>query len=559
MHASAPAPAPPPLARLAPWAWPLLPLACHLGFSWIGFNPTDDGWMQAVARRMADGEFPHRDFIFVRPALSAVLQIPLVWLGGDYTIWLSRLWGWLTIGVIAWLWSGLAQPGRAAWSVRYPLYAVAFFLTAHVFPVMAWHSLDGLLLGTAAVCLAARGTPGGLRAAFVCAGLAALCRQNFALFGPLLLLAIPDPRKWRAMFWAALPPLAYLGATLAAGCLPDFLRQVTSPGGAFRSVAWQNYLDAPGFLPAIAAGALASALIHRVGSRHAATAGALALGVPVLAAGLAAHRLTQGPGPFHAAAYGLFGLALGLTLAVAAIRRGLAADRLPLVAGLALAWVTAISIGWNSPALAAGLLLVVIWRASHLSAPPPAAVAAPGGRRATLAALVMLAVVSLAFRHARQLYPYRDAASAELTFEAGPVFPGAAGLRTNVRTFAVLQDLRRQLDRFEAEGTPYALLTDCAAVWIRSPQRNPLPCEWPQITELGYDQHSVDRMTGAIRQLPPNSRILVQRVLISELSYTLAPLGTGWSYYAVQNWVRAHGQRVGQTVYFEIYAPPAAP
>jgi len=559
VHASAPAPAPPPLARLAPWAWPLLPLACHLGFSWIGFNPTDDGWMQAVARRMADGEFPHRDFIFVRPALSAVLQIPLVWLGGDYTIWLSRLWGWLTIGGIAWLWSGLAQPGRAAWSVRYPLYAVAFFLTAHVFPVMAWHSLDGLLLGTAAVGLAARGTPGGLRAAFVCAGLAALCRQNFALFGPLLLLAIPDPRKWRAMFWAALPPLAYLGATLAAGCLPDFLRQVTSPGGAFRSVAWQNYLDAPGFLPAIAAGALASALIHRVGSRHAGTAGALALGVPVLAAGLAAHRLTQGPGPFHAAAYGLFGLALGLTLAVAAIRRGLAADRLPLVAGLALAWVTAISIGWNSPALAAGLLLVVIWRASHLSAPPPAAVAAPGGRRATLAALVMLAVVSLAFRHARQLYPYRDAASAELTFEAGPVFPGAAGLRTNVRTFAVLQDLRRQLVQFEAEGTPYALLTDCAAVWIRSPQRNPLPCEWPQITELGYDQHSVDRMTGAIRQLPPNSRILVQRVLISELSYTLAPLGTGWSYYAVQNWVRAHGQRVGQTVYFEIYAPPAAP
>ncbi len=559
MHASAPAPASPPLARLAPWTWLLLPLACHLGFSWIGFNPTDDGWMQAAARRMAEGEFPHRDFIFVRPALSAVLQIPLVWLGGDYTIWLSRLWGWLTIGGIAWLWSGLAQPGRTAWSVRYPLYAAAFFLTAHVFPVMAWHSLDGLLLGTAAVWFAARGTPCGLRAAFVCAGLAALCRQNFALFGPLLLLAIPDPRKWRAMFWAALPPLAYLGATLAAGCLPDFLRQVTSPGGALRSVAWQNYLDAPGFLPAIAVGALAAALIHRVGSRHAATAGALALGVPMLAAGLAAHRLTQGPGAFHAAAYGLFGLALGLTLAIAVIRRGLAADRLPLVAGLALAWVTAISIGWNSPALAAGLLLVVIWRASHLSAPPPPAGAAPVGRQSTLAALAMLAVVSLAFRHARQLYPYRDAAAAELTFEAGPVFPGATGLRTNVRTFAVLQDLRRQLDRFEAEGTPYALLTDCAAVWIRSPQRNPLPCEWPQITELGYDQHSVDRMTGAIRQLPPNARILVQRVLISELGYTLAPLGTGWGYYAVQNWVRAHGQRVGQTVYFEIYAPPAAP
>jgi hypothetical protein len=560
VHASAPAPASSALDRLAPWAWLLLPLACHLGFSWIGFNPTDDGWMQAVARRMANGEFPHRDFIFVRPALSAVLQIPLVWLGGDYTIWLSRLWGWLTIGGIAWLWSGFAQPGRTVWSVRYPLFATAFFLTAHVFPVMAWHSLDGLLLGTAAVWFAARGTLGGLRAAFVCVGLAALCRQNFALFGPLLLLAIPDPRKWRTMFWAALPPLGYLGATLAAGCLPDFLRQVTSPGGALRSVAWQNYLDSPHFLPAIVLGALAAGILHRAGSRHAAIAGVMALGVPVLAAGLAAHRLTQGPGPFHAVAYSFFGLALGLTLVAAVLRRGLApADRLPLAAGLALAWVTTVSIGWNSPALATGLVLVVIWRVSHLLAQPLAAAAAPVGRGGALAGLAMLALVSLAFRHARQIYPYRDAATPELTYEVGPVFPGAAGLRTNVRTFAVLQDLRRQLDQFEADGTPYALLTDCAAVWIRSPQANPLPCEWPQITELGYDQRLVDRMTGALRRLPPNTRILVQRVLISELSYTLAPLGAEWSYYAVQNWVRAHGQRVGQTAYFEIYAPPTAP
>ena len=80
---------------------------------------------------------------------------------------------------------------------------------------------------------------------------------------------------------------------------------------------------------------------------------------------------------------------------------------------------------------------------------------------------------------------------------------------------------------------------------------------------------------GALRQAPPDAYQLcsgrvtgvkckgvlfdVHVVLISELSYTLAPLGAEWSYYAVQNWVRAHGQRVGQTAYFEIYAPPTAP
>jgi hypothetical protein len=541
--------------RFLAGAWLLLPLVCHFQFSWIGFNLTDDGWLQAIARRMLNGEFPHRDFIFVRPAFSALLQVPLVWLGGDHTIWLSRLWGWLTIGGVAWWWSGWAQPGATPWSVRYPLYAAAFFLTAHVFPVMAWHSIDGLLLCTAAIWFAARGTVGGLRAAFVCAGLAALCRQNFAIFGPLLLLAITDPRKWRAMFWIALPPLLYLAATLGAGCLPDFLQQVSSPGGAFRSVAWQRYIDTPGFLWAIPGGALAGWLIHRATAWQRGVGAALALLGPALAGGYAARELWQGPATFHEAAYGLFGFAGGLVLAAARHGRGLAAaDRLPLVAGLGLAWVTAISIGWNSPALAAGVLLIVIWRAAHQLQATPEPATGPGG---ALTALAVLVVVGFSFHHARHLYPYRDAPLAELSHEAGPVFPGAAGLRTNIRTFAMLVDLRQQLDRYEADGTPHALLTDGAAVWIRSPQRNPLPCEWPQVTELGYSDRLTDLVKDAIRRLPAHTRILVQRYEMADLHRDLTPVPADQDFYRLQNWVRAHGRRVGQTQFFEIYAPPA--
>ena len=101
---------------LSSLAWLLLPAACHIGFSWIGFNPTDDGWLQAVARRIADGQLPHRDFIFVRPALSAVFQVPLVWWGGDFVIWLSRLWGWVTLAAVCWIWSAIeANPAAFRW------------------------------------------------------------------------------------------------------------------------------------------------------------------------------------------------------------------------------------------------------------------------------------------------------------------------------------------------------------------------------------------------------------------------------------------------------------
>ena len=550
-------PAPFALHRLAPWAWLLLPLACHLGFSWIGFNPTDDGWLQAVARRMLDGEFPHRDFIFVRPALSALLQVPVVWLGGEHTIWLSRLWGWLTIGGLSWIWSGFALPGRTPWAVRYPLFAAVFFLTAHVFPVMAWHTLDGILLCSLAVALAARGTPDGLRAAFVCVGLAALCRQNFALFTPFLVLASPDPRRWTAMFWAALPPVAYLAATAAAGCLPEFIHQAAATGGAFKGAAIDRFTQTPVFLWAIPVGALAGFVIHFAGRRPGAAGGLLVLLTALVAAGFAAVNLWSGAGGFHLGAFKFFGFALGLVLAVAVAGRGWpGAERLTLVAGLGLTWVTTISLGWNSPALMTGVLLVLVWRGGHRLL---ADAGQPAERWSQGVALISLVAIGAAFWHARQLYPYRDRAAAELRFEVGDVLPGAAGMRTNELTYAVLADLRQLIAQCEAEHQPYAILTDCAAVWIRSPQRNLLPAEWPQETELGYDAKLVNRVVDAVRGLPPGSRVFVQRVLISELSLGLYGVPLEWNYYFVQNWVRKHARRTGESRFFEVYLPPAPP
>ena len=536
--------------RLAAVAWLALPLACHLGFSWIGFNPTDDGWLQAVARRMLDGEFPHRDFIFVRPALSAILQIPLVWLGGEYTIWLSRLWGWLTIGGLAWIWSGLARPRGAPPLLRPLLYAAAFLLTAHVFPVMAWHSLDALLLASLAVWFAARGA---LRTAFVCAGLAALCRQNFALFTPLLLLALPGPRKWRAVWWAALPPAAYLAAMLCAGALQDFLEQTASTGGRFAGAAFGRYGRSPGFLWAVPGGALAALALHQVSRWRPAGGGALALAIVAAFSATAALRLWLGLVPFHDFAFLLLGFVAGLVATAALFGRGLPdEDRLLFIAGLGLAWVTAISLGYQSPALAAGLLLVLLWRAVF-SLP---GMTAPGANASLATALAGLLALGAAFWHARLAHPYRDRAAADLRFDVGPVLRGGAGLRTNELTHSMLAKLRQLTDRCESEGRPYVILTDNAAAWIRSPQRNLLPCEWPQETELGYSPQLVRRFLESLNRLPPGTHIIVQSCLISEMSQGLYAVPPDWTHYFVQNWVGRHYRKLETTGFFDIYAPP---
>lgn len=548
MHTAAPPATPDPgrpartlAARLA---WLAAPVAAWLAFGPLGFSPTDDGWLQAVARRIADGAVPHRDFIFVRPALSALFQVPLVWWGGEYTILLSRLWGWMALAAVGWIW--VSQVAAAAPpATRLALAATALAAGAHTFPVMAWHSLDGLLLCSLAVAGAARGTPGGRRLAFLLVGAAALCRQNFGLFAPFLLLAVGGPpRTWfAAAGWTLLPPAAYFAVIAALGGGSDFLAQVSSTGGGHLYVVGvHRFLVEPWFLLAIGGGFLFGRVQHHVLASWSRWLAFLA------AAGALALALSWGPGWFGRAAFALHGAVIGLALAW---RQSLTReDRLHVIAGTGLAWAAAISLGYNSPGLAAGALLPVLWRLLQfapfpLVPPPPPRALALGAAVLTLAGLAA----------GRWRFPYLDRPAPELTRDAGAVLPGAAGLRTNPVTHATLADLQTLIARLAAERRPYVILTDFSAHWIRSPQRNPLPCEWPQETELGFNRDLFRRVFLALRDLPPDARIVVQRHLLSDGGWRRTPV-PDTPYYFVQNWVRQHCAPTGETAYFTIHAPP---
>lgn len=540
------------MRRLAPWAWLLLPIAAHLGFSWIGFNPTDDGWLQAVARRLLAGEVPHRDFISVRPVLSALLQVPLVWLGGDHVFWFARLWGWLTVGGISWLWSGRLLPASPTQWLRALLYPAIFFLNAQVFPVMAWHSLDALLLATAALTLARRGTTAAWRGAFVCAGCAAMCRQNFVFFLPFLALGLPDRRHARTVLWAGLAPALYLAFLAATGALSDFAQQILATRGQLFRTAVQPYAGEPAFFAGLALGALAAGALHLAQRSSAQAARLLATGLLLIAGLYAALSLRHGAASVATGAFGLFGAAVALLGLALASRRLPHAEAFPLVAALGLAWTAAISIGYNSPALTGGVLLIAVWRLLESCAGQPVLTSAPG-----LAAIALsVAGLAFTFRTARMDFPYLDKPAAELGSDAGTVMRGASGLRTNGTTYAVLGDLRRLTDQLDQRHVPYAILTDYAAAWVGGPQRNPLACDWPQITELGGDPQLTARFIRQLCNLPPGAPVIVQKDLISGVRGGLRPLSVAKDYYAVQFWLEEHGRPIGETDYFRLYLPP---
>lgn len=547
--------------RLAGLAWLAAPLLAHVAFSRIGFNPTDEGWLPAVARRLLEGEVPHRDFIFVRPALSAALQVPFVAVGGDHVLWLVRGWGWLVLGAICWLWTRRFA-GETSPVFRYALYLAALAAAAHTFPVMGWHTLDALLLASAAVVAAASPlSPARLAVAFALVGTAALCRQNFGLFAPWLLLAVGlPPRRWpAAVAWTLAPVAAYFALMAALGAGPAAVQQLAAPGGG---LLWRAgvvaFVAEPAWLAGLAAGAALGLLARR---RHLRPAWGTALFLApaaVLAAALATH-----PGWFAFATFVLHGLVAALGLAA---RPKLPADaRFAAVAVAGLGWTTAVSLGYNTPALCAGPLLVVLWRLGReLTAPAPAPSPAvsplapihPTRAQWLLVPLAVAAVAALAI--GRHRFPYLDHPAAHLTHDVGAVLPGGAGLRTNTHLHAVLADLQALRGRLAADRRPHAILTDFSAAWIRSPARNPLPVEWAQETELAFHPALFRRVFHALRDLPPETVIVVQKHLVADLGAHRTPVPAGSPFYFVQNWVREHCPPRGETEFFLLVGPPPA-
>jgi len=124
----------------------LVPTIVQLLISWMGMTPTDDGFFLGMSRRLLDGEIPHRDFITARPVGTGILWTPIVFLGGDYTIWISRFFVWFQIAGIAWIWTVLIH--RMLKQVIGPteqtaLALIAFVGTATTFIITPWPTIDG--------------------------------------------------------------------------------------------------------------------------------------------------------------------------------------------------------------------------------------------------------------------------------------------------------------------------------------------------------------------------------------------------------------------------------
>jgi hypothetical protein len=492
-----------PLRAWSVWA----PLALAVGFWWLqgryGFNPTDDGFVLGQAWRIAHGEVPHREFTSPRPLASAFMHLPEVMMPAGMLA-VSRLIVTLQLLWIAFATVQLVLHGR--WRLsglqQFTLVGFAFLVNVGVWPIMAWHTIDGLFLGVTALWLvlcrpASRGDPARWIAVWLLAGLAPLAKQGYAVVPVLVAAAIAVSGQRSAWRYSPLTVVPAAGYLLWSGS--DAFAQLYAGSGVALTAPVRRLAELtvqpPGLI--IVLSAVLGFLVMAYGP------GGLSLKGPVATAALIGPPLVAA----HAEGFSLAGawsylavLSL-ITVAVMVVRTWLLATVVAALLGLALA----VSLSWGIPgpglvtgsALAASVLL--LWSA-----------AIPGtGERfremnsftAVSVALLVTALVLTLIARERSVYREPRRSTLTATVDA----PQFALIRVGPQSAQYLRDLQECLDRYPARQV--AVLPDNPGLYPLLGLRNPFPSDWWLSWERSVDHEA--KVTLALDALHRTAHWLV--------------------------------------------------
>ncbi len=556
----------------------LIPAAYAVLYAPYGMDTTDFGYFYGHARRILLGEIPYLDFIYSKPPFS--LYWHAFWLGITPDI-LAVLGGKLgfTAAMLGAAWLGALTLNRVFdlrnLDLPLPLLATAGFVYGvHTFPPMPWHTVDGVLFGSACLYAAACGRPGlaGLLGAAT-----VLVKQSF-LPVPLAAACLTfSLHSGRQALYLLLSTGIGVGTTLGAlavcGALQPFMEMTTGGLSAAEAVeaALLIYLRQDLTIPAtaLALWTICVLLRHRYGIK---TPGPVPIYFVILAAWYVYTALTSREWIGFGASWPTLLLLIGTVqvmfpdrLISAPLRTelpGPAARSAPaavarlrpsavLGALLLLAWCTGISGGYKAPAffgtpLIFAALLLHVRLMSFSSKSPVHTDTTPHGK-AGAAAWIALACGLIMFRAGYEhpyVFPQRPMPRASLTRHAGEVFPALTGVMVDGTMYETLVEFKHLRETY---GPNSKTVPAFPLAGLLTGDRPVLPAEWLQDWEIAYRTDEI-------------YNLLVERDIIvfferNQLD-TLAPDGYARTRYTVPARIRREWTQIDETPHFVVFRNP---
>ncbi|RZS45162.1 hypothetical protein EV193_1011049 [Herbihabitans rhizosphaerae] len=488
----------------------------------FGFNPSDQGFMLSLSWRLINGEIPHVDVISARPLGSAVLHVldfavpaPL-FVSSAFVAALEITVATIALAVL------ITGESPLRWGpLRTGLVAAAALVNMHTFPLMAWHTVDGIFLAAVGWWLLDSGLRGDSawrrRLGLFLVGFAVMCKQSFAFAAPVALAMLlwhpavrRRPRRWGATVVDVVAlgafPLVYFAVVTVAGGLGESISQLTGGAQAWGERLWQVWstdFTAPGFDPRPVALLFACCAIGAALARGPRWTVAVRVAGAVAATVLVVYVIADGA----LVRAGDWAIALFWMLLAAAAVDGVIRRAVPwrgLMVAL-LGWMCSLSWGYSSPTLLGGSLafgaMWLVWR----SVPVPV-LAAPvrlGTATALGLAGTVLAGLLVAAEHDRA--PYFDQPQGMLTRDLGDVLPSMRGIRTSENTHRYVAQMSDCISRHPAGGI--AVFPDNPFVYPATRHQNPFPIDWPLPMELVGDAR--ERMLNTVKELNARGDYLV--------------------------------------------------
>lgn len=497
----------------------------------FGFNPSDQGFILAQSWRLLNGEIPHLDIVSARPLGSAYLHVVDFALPGPLFLvsgFLTNVELIVATVAVAALVTGVS-PLR--WGpLRTLLVAAAAVVNLHTFPMMAWHTIDGILLVAVGWWLLDAGLRSGSgrrrRLGLFLLGFAVMVKQSFVFAVPvgLLLLVFHPAQDWRAdlrdrRWWRRTVvdllclgafPLVYAGVVTAAGGLGPMIEQLTGGTGAWGK-GLVDFWWAGEFvvgdvrrhiLMVLACVVVAVALWlarHRLGR-----AGLPLRLVPLVgAAVVTVYALVQTQLAFPGSwAVKLLWLLIAVTALDAVVHRHL--PWRPLLVVL-LGYMVSLSWGYSYPGLVAGTLVLTTLELLVRAAPEIDLRGRLWTVPAALVGVVALATACIGLVVEHDEAPVIDFPRAQQTVDLGTAVPSMRGIRTNAATGLYVEQIADCLDRYPAAKV--AVLPDSPFAYPAFGVENPFPLDWALPLEMVADAEQ--RMLDTVPRLNREGDYLV--------------------------------------------------
>jgi len=523
------------------WFFVALPLLYFLLYGRFGINEADGGYITALAYRITHGAAPYKDFIWIHPPLSPYLHaLILLLLPSNIAFISERLLFYVIVaayGLISVLTIERYFPLDRFRIGRYQLAAIFFLFSVNNFPPMPWYTVDGIALSALGIFLiASRSSPFSSVMGMVAFVLAALTKQSFypmPLVGLALVFFLRRKHLLACLAATALAAGYFLSLLAIRSSLSLFLVQ-TSGRTTVRALLDQGvreYLGVP--LGMVFLACLIAILDLRVFGNRMTTGSVAAKAVLYFVLLSVIHTCVRSAldREFHYQLnYPRVLFLVGLLVLVALHAGDTPQPSAVFASFLALAWCASLSYGYPTPVLfSIPLVLALIWLANQ-----PGSVS-PG----PLYAALLLGGVLISFVGYR--YPFQEAPRAELTEDAGQVFPKLSFVRTSPKKIAMYRELKELHSKY---GDNYQTLPDFTYAHFLTDTNSPIQSDWPIDIEIGFQPEAI---LERLRRL--GTHVFVQKSAL--------PVNTSDHFASdVTDRILRTWKRIDQTEFFFVYVKP---